>query len=219
MVWYYSVITVWWGNQQASAPTWCHPSQATESRHLWVPLPVPFTVLNVILSLCPLKGLTSAQTDILCLGREGEIEGEEKVTWVTIGCLEMSSWRWKLFVLMDNVSFPAPFSSPLLYPSVRAINKGFSSPSVLRSFMSTWLLLKAAPRRRNTHYETKVRKLPDQSHRDGFRFTAWPTGWLINQMNVFKDFSPVSFSPRPPLTLTRYRSCEDCYKALRPQTE
>lgn len=34
---------------------------------------------NVILSLCTSKGLTSAQTDILCLGREGEIEEEEKV--------------------------------------------------------------------------------------------------------------------------------------------
>lgn len=117
MVWCWwkgSVSTVWRGNQWASAPAWCHCDQATESQHPWVPLPPPFPFSNVILSLCTLKGLTSAQTDILCSGREGE--REEKVKWVTTGYLEMSSWRWKLFflfLLMDNVLFPPLLSSPL----------------------------------------------------------------------------------------------------------
>lgn len=120
---------------------------------------------NIVLSLCPSKALTSAQTDILCSGRQGEMEGEvEKVMWVITECLEMSSWRWKLFVVVGNIS--PLLSSPLLFPSpfssiVRAINMGFSSPLVLRSSMSTWLLLKASSSRRNAHYETKVWEIPD----------------------------------------------------------
>ena len=137
MVWHWwkrSVSTVWRGNQWASAQTWCNSGLATESRHPWVPLPVPFSFFNVILSLCTPKGLPSAQTNILCSGREGEIEAEEeKVKWVTTGCLEMSSWRrklffqaywWIMFHFLLSSPLPPLLSSPLL--------------SSLQSGLSTW---------------------------------------------------------------------------------
>lgn len=98
----------------------------------------------------------------------------------------MSSWRPEAFMLMDNVS-SSPFLSPALL-SVKTINMGFSSRSVLRSFMTTWLLLKAAPSRRRTHYETKVREIPDQSNWDGLRFACWLTAWPINHSSLFKFF-------------------------------
>lgn len=65
---------------------------------------------------------------------------------------------------------------PLL--SVKTINMGFSSRSVLRSFTTTWRLRRAAPSRRKTLYETKVREPPDQSHSDGVGCTGW---WTADQ--------------------------------------
>ena len=120
--------------------------------------------------------------------RTRDEEEQEKVTWVTTGYLEMSNCRRKLFVSMDNALFPL-LTSPLpssSFSPVRAINLGFSSLSVSRSFMPTWLLQKAAPSKRKTHYESKVRQIPDHCHRDGFRFTGWTTGWLTNQKECIK---------------------------------
>lgn len=132
----------------------------------WVPLPASFSFFNVILSLCTLKDLPSAQTDILCSGKEGQIvEEEEKVKWVTTGCLKMSRKRRKLFFFV--VDGYCSLSSP-----VRTINMGFSSRLVLKSFMIIWLFLKAAPSKRRMHYETKVR---EKTSRDVFRFTSWRT--------------------------------------------
>lgn len=169
----------------ASAPTLCHSSRATEYYLPWAPL--SFSFFNVILSLCPLKGLTSAQTDILCSGREGAIEGGEEG--------EMSHHRVsgnvadKHFKLIGNVSFlpllyftllcSTLLRSTLLYSTVRAINRVFSSQLVLRSSMTTWLLLKAVPSRRKTHYEIKVRR---NTWSKSQRYTS--TCWLINQ-NLF----------------------------------